>query len=64
MLSEVEAAPIEVIAMVRLIRYLKNIEQMEDDRWPKVVFNDILNAKERRLGCGKTTNGLVNGIFT
>ena len=42
MLSEVGAAPIEAIAMVRLIRYLKKIEQMEDNRWPKVVFNDIL----------------------
>jgi hypothetical protein len=42
MVSEMGAAPIEAIAMVRLIRYLKKIEQMEDDRWPKVVFNDIL----------------------
>ena len=41
MLSEVGAAPIEAIDMVRLIRYLKKIEPMKDDRWLKVVFNDI-----------------------
>ena len=31
MLSEVGAAPIEAIAMVRFIRYLKKIEQMEEN---------------------------------
>ena len=41
MLSEVGATLIEIIAMVRLIRYLKKIEPMKDDRWLKVVFNDI-----------------------
>jgi hypothetical protein len=30
MLSEMGVAPIEAIAMVRLIRHLKKIEQMED----------------------------------
>jgi hypothetical protein len=44
MLSEMGVAPIEAIAMVRLIRYLKKIEQMEDSRWPKVVFNDIVSG--------------------
>jgi hypothetical protein len=38
MLSEMGDAPIEAIAMVRLIRYLKKIEQMEENRWPKVVL--------------------------
>ena len=47
MLTEVGAALIEAIAMVRLIRYLKKIEQMEDDRWPKVVFNDILCKRKK-----------------
>ena len=47
MLSEVGAAPIEAIAMVQLIRYLKKIEQMEDVRWPKVVFNDILCKRKK-----------------
>ena len=47
MLSEVGAAPIEAIAMVQLIRYLKKIEQMEDNRWPKVVFNDILCKRKK-----------------
>jgi hypothetical protein len=32
MLSEMGVAPIEAIAMVCLIRYLKKIEQMEDGR--------------------------------
>ena len=42
MLSEMGLASIEAIAMVRLIRYLKRVEQMEEGRWPKVFFNDIL----------------------
>ena len=42
MLSEMGATSIEAIAMVWLIRYLKISEQMEDGRWPKVIFNDIL----------------------
>ena len=32
MMSETGVAPIETIAMVRLIRYLKQIEQMEDSQ--------------------------------
>ena len=40
LLSETGAAPIEAIAMVQVIRYLKKIEQMEEGRWPKVVFSD------------------------
>ena len=47
MLSEVGATPIEAIAMVQLIRYLKKIEKMEDKRWPKVVFNDILCKRKK-----------------
>jgi len=42
LLSETGTAPIEAIGMVRVIRYLKKIEQMEEGRWPKVVFNDRL----------------------
>jgi hypothetical protein len=33
---------IEAIAMVRVIRYLKKIEQMEEGRWSNVVFSDRL----------------------
>jgi hypothetical protein len=40
LLSETGVASIEEIAMVRVIRYLKKIEQMEEGRWPKVVFSD------------------------
>jgi hypothetical protein len=47
MLSEMGASPIEAIAMVCLIRYLKKIEQMEDSWWPKVVFNDILCKRKK-----------------
>jgi hypothetical protein len=46
-LSEIGAALIEAIAMVRLIRYLNKIEQMEDGRWPKVIFNDILCKRKK-----------------
>ena len=42
LLSETGIASIEAIAMVQVIRYLKKIEQMEEGRWPKVVFNDKL----------------------
>ena len=34
MLSEMGMASVEAIAMVRLIRYLKRVEQMEEGRWP------------------------------
>jgi hypothetical protein len=39
LLSEIGAAPIETIVVVRVIRYLKKNEQMEEGRWPKVVFS-------------------------
>jgi len=42
LLSETWTAPIEAIAIVRVIRYLKKIEQIEEGRWPKVIFNDRL----------------------
>ena len=42
MLSEVGATPIEAIAMVRLISYLKRIEKICEYRWPKMVFNNTL----------------------
>ena len=41
------ASPIEEIAMVCLIRYLKQIEKMEYSWWPKVVFNDILCKRKK-----------------
>ena len=47
MLSEMGVTSIEAIAMVRLIRYLKRVEQMEEGRWPKVVFNDILCKRKK-----------------
>ena len=48
MMSEMGVDHIEAtIAMVCLIRYLKKIEQMEDSRWPKVVFNDILCKRKK-----------------
>jgi hypothetical protein len=47
MLSEMGVAPIEAIAMVHLIRYLKKIEQLEGSWWPKVVFNDILCKRKK-----------------
>jgi hypothetical protein len=49
MLSEMGVAPIEAISMVRLIRYLKKIEQMEDIiglRSSSMTYC----AKERRRG--------------
>ena len=45
MLSETKATPIEAIAMVRLIGYLKRIEQMRVGRWPNVIFNEGMGEK-------------------
>ena len=47
LLSETRVAPIEAIAMVRVIRYLKKNEQMEEGRWPKVVFSDRLCKRKK-----------------
>lgn len=63
MLSEIGVVSIEAMAMVRLIRYLKRIEQMEEGRWPKVVFNDI-SGKRKKTWMRQNRNGLVNGIST
>jgi len=47
MLSETEAAPIEAIDMVCLIRYLKIIEQMGVGRWLKVIFNEGISERKK-----------------
>ena len=47
LLSETGVAPIKANAMVLVIRYLKKIEQMEEGRWPKVVFNDRLSKRKK-----------------
>jgi hypothetical protein len=63
MLSEMGAFPIEAITMVCLIRYLKKLS-----KWKTVdglrSSSTTYCAKERRHGCEKILNGLVNGIFT
>jgi len=45
-----------------VIRYLKEIEKMEEVKWPKVVFNDIL-CKREETWMQQNKNGLVNGVF-
>jgi len=52
LLREIGTSPIEAISMVRVINYLKKIEQMEEGRWPKVVFNDRL-CKSKNLDAKK-----------
>ena len=47
LLSETGATPIEAIAMVQVIRYLKKTKQMEEGRWPKVVFSDKLCKRKK-----------------
>ena len=47
MLSETGATPIEAIAMVRLIRHLKRIEQMRVGRWPNVIFNEGMSERKK-----------------
>ena len=47
MLSETGVAPIEAIARVHLIRYLKKIEKMGGDRWSKVLFNEGMNERKK-----------------
>jgi hypothetical protein len=49
MLSEMEVAPIETIAMVRLIRYLNKFEQMENEPWSKVFL-----LKCQSIGIGQS----------
>ena len=39
--------PIEAIAMVRLIRYLKRIRQMGVGRWPNVIFNEGMSERKK-----------------
>ena len=61
MLSEMGVASIEAIAMVRLIRYLKRVEQMEKVdslRLSSMTYCE----KERRIGCNKVLNGLASGV--
>ena len=47
MLCETGATPIEAITMVRLIRYLKRIEQMKVGRWPNVIFNEGMSERKK-----------------
>ena len=47
MLSETGATPIEAIAMVRLIRYLKRMEQMGEGRWLRVIFNEGISERKK-----------------
>ena len=47
MLSETGATPIEAIAMVQLIRYLKRIEKMGVDRWPNVIFKEGMSERKK-----------------
>jgi len=42
LLSETRTTHIKAIVMVRVIRYLKKIEQMKEGKWPNIVFNDRL----------------------
>lgn len=47
-LSETRSAPIEPMVMVHLLSYLKRTQNMENDRWPEVVFNDVLSQRKKR----------------
>ena len=62
LLSETGTAPIEAIPMVRVIRYLKKFEQMEEGRWLRLSLM-IDCARVKNLGCNKITNGLINGVL-
>jgi len=63
LLRETGVGAIEAISMVRVIRYLKKIEQMEEGRWPKVIFNDRLcNRKNNWMQQNK--KWLFNGVFS
>ena len=46
MLSETGTTPIEAIALVRLMRYLKRIEKMRIGRWPNVIFNEGMSERK------------------
>jgi hypothetical protein len=61
--SEMGVAHIEAISMACLIIYLKKLS-----KWKMVCglrsSSMTYCAKERRRGCGKILNGLINEIFT
>ena len=63
LLNETETAPIEAIAMVLVIMYLKKL-----NKWKKVdglrLSLMIDCARAKKLECSKITNGLVNGEFS
>ena len=63
LLSETGTAPIEAIAMVRVIRYLKK----KLSKWKRVdglMLSLMIDCtREQNLGCSEITNGLVNGVF-
>ena len=62
LLSDTGTAPSEAIAMVRVIRYLKKLR-----KWKRVddLSLSLMTycAREKKLGCNKITNGLVNWVF-
>jgi len=47
MLRETGATSIEAIVMVRLIKYLKRIEQMRVGRWHNVIFNEGISERKK-----------------
>ena len=63
LLSETWVSPIEAIVMMRVITYLKKIEQIEEGRWPNVVFNDKL-CKRKKASMRKITNSLANAVLS
>lgn len=63
LLSETRVDPIEKFAMVRVIRYLKKMSKWKREDSLRLCLM-IYCAKERRLGCDRITNGLVNGVFS
>lgn len=46
LLAEVGAFPLEASAIIRLISYLKKIENMNNHRWPKAVMEEALNCRK------------------
>lgn len=45
-LAGTDTYPLEVLAMVRLVNYLKKIQNMENHRWPKLIMEERLDRRK------------------
>lgn len=47
LLAEASTFPLEASSIIRLISYLKKVENMSNQRWPKIVMEEGLNRRKK-----------------